>query len=396
MINENVNPNNNNLKNLSFLDTYINIQEFGENDKERLGLNGSISSITFKSFNGKREFSEITKTTLNHFIYNLDFNESDDINQIMVLDMDENVKENVIFEYQEKNNLINIYKGFGETAEQTEQFLFSTFSYDENNRLLTEFGYRPKGGNIYATETERHKSKQWLYQNELLIEESSIGGKTKYEYDNNGLLIQKDETQTSYDGELYKSIIKYFYNSKNQLVKEIGQFISRGATDIITTFTYDHNNNLIEKKIIKPSTAPRKFIDASFQNHDKEITYVYKAEPETLISHELNSYNSNSDLISQTIFHKDVFCQVDYIYQDGVVTQKNEYNDLGEKIKVTVIKHSNSQKILEEKIYLKENEFSVRTIDYDIKDNPIKIAFVENNEVKFVKEICISYNLHYK
>lgn len=162
-------------------------------------------------------------------------------------------------------------------------------------------------------------------------------------------------------------------------------------TEIITTYTYDNNDNLIEKKKIKPSTAPRKLIDRTFQTYDKEITYVYKAEPETLISHELNSYNSNSDLINQTIFQKDDFCQIDFIYQDGIVVKKNESNELGEKTKVTVFKYSDSQKIMEEKTYLKENELSVRTIEYDINDNVVKIACLENDEVKFVKEISIIY-----
>lgn len=373
------------------IDEYLTLDETKEIDREKLCLKGQFLSITFKSFNGKKEFNEIIKTDINHFTRIIEFNERGDIIQTMEFDLNNDISYNSIFDYDEKNNLINIYKGFGKYADLSKDFLFSSYSYDEDNNLSNEFAYRPKDRNIHATEKERYVSKSWSYEKSLVIEEKSSSGKIKYEYNSEGHVIQKEEEVTTYDGIYAKTTSKYFYNSKNQLIKVILQQISRGVSDSITTYSYDENDNLTEKKIIKPSTPPRKYIDASYQYHDKEITYIFKAEPETLIYHELNEFDVNSNLISQTIYknYEDAFKQLNFIYENNLLVEKIEKNELGEKIKVTIIEYSITKKILQEKTYSEIKCLSVKKYEYDEYDNLIKIVFIEDEEIRYIKEIII-------
>lgn len=368
---------------------YIKVDKTKLTDREKLNLNEKVLSISFESYKAKNEFNQIVKTEQNDYINYLKFNRNGNITQKKQIERTNEIRNFSIYEYDENNNLINHYSGSNEFVEKTPEYIYLSYSYDENGNLSKQYNYSK-----YGKKCEKYEYKYWLYNGNLLIEEKSINrDNIKLQYNENNQLIFKEELAHSYDGQSLKTTTKYYYNSKNLLIKKAKHIVSNGLTDYITTYEYDELDNIIEIKTIEPSSPPIKYIDKTLQNHDNETTFIYSAKAETMLYQELNRFDMHSNLISQTVHNtqKETYKHSTFKYENNLLIEQSDFNKLGEKTNVTIREYTNKNKILKQKNFSKNHNTFSKQYEYDKSDNLIKITHFENNEVKYIKEMTTEY-----
>ena len=166
------------------------------------------------------------------------------------------------FEYNVKRQLVRTmyHSRYGSSC--------TIYLYDKKNRIIKESIYELKEcKEILIQETEYI----YCYTGQIakvIRRKSNLEAKTRYTYDEDGILIRKHEYD--YDGNLMKEIDFYHING------QISQIISTVPNgDHYKTFTYDNRENCIKEEINMPPYDNKITIRRLFDSFNNCIQETY-------------------------------------------------------------------------------------------------------------------------
>lgn len=197
------------------------------------------------------------------------------------------------------------------------------YEYDSKNRIVKQFFTRDSTVNFYKNQSQKEleKSKKcYSCEAKYLNQE--------WNYDGDNLSIQ---ISYSYKKEVNSKIF-YYYNSNNQLIKEIDSSVSYSSKPIVTSITEFYYNDK-EKTEIKT-----RFDNFNAEFVDKEITkYDSKNKIKSInyesiyieTNHETKyEYLDNSTIITrENKTHKTTFKDIYQFDKRGLLIEKKTYYD---------------------------------------------------------------------
>ena len=304
-----------------------------------------------------------------------------------------------------------------------------TIEYGEKHNIYTTYNKNNKPVLVesrYIDSSEYFRQRQFIYENDLLIEatyhqvNTNYKSSTSFEYDDSGLLFRskskhpkqvaqfiyeydekkqlKKRTYLNHRGE-GQNIIDYFYNKKGQKIKSVKLKYGKERP---TTFEYDKKGNLIRENFSEDIYKKYKYDkrgnliltiehSALYGAHiEEEVKYTYNNKNQ-LIEEIRHNYEGRIQKHFQYIYDKNgLLMERITLWKDGSVSKRDvyQYNPQGEKIKHTVFNQKNEIATSKGwKHNYNENGLLVSTTSINRKQEPgQEKIFIYNSDNLLIKE----------